>query len=183
MLHPARTLAAIALAAGLAACGGPAEQEPTETAASPAVAPAPEAAGTATVAGAPAAAPASASEAAAVPAPEASAPAPAAQPAAAPSAAKAPPASFAICRTCHAVEPGKNGVGPTLAGIVGSKAGDVAGYQFSPALKQSGIVWSRATLDQWLAGPIKMVPGTKMVINVSDPAKRKEIIDYLETLK
>jgi cytochrome c len=94
----------------------------------------------------------------------------------------APPA-FAVCRSCHSTQPGQNGIGPTLAGIVGSKAGDVPGYSFSPALKASGITWDRAALDTWLQGPMKMVPGTKMVIPVSDPAKRKAIIDYLETLK
>lgn len=105
---------------------------------------------------------------------------PAASPAVA--AAVQPPA-FAQCRSCHSVEPGKNGIGPTLHGIVGSKAGEVPGFAFSTPLKQSGITWDRATLDQWLAGPMKMVPGTRMVIAVTDPARRKEIIDYLETLK
>ena len=94
-----------------------------------------------------------------------------------------PPPSFTQCKVCHSVEPGKNGVGPTLFGIVGSKAGEVAGYNFSPALAKSGITWNRSTLDTWLAGPLKMVPGTKMVISQPDAAKRKEIIDYLETLK
>lgn len=94
----------------------------------------------------------------------------------------APPA-FMVCRSCHSTQAGQNGIGPTLAGIVGSKAGAAAGYNFSPALKGSGIVWDRASLDTWLQGPMKMVPGTKMVIPVSDPAKRKAIIDYLETLK
>lgn len=104
---------------------------------------------------------------------------------AAPSAptAPAPPVAFSQCRSCHSVEPGRNGIGPTLAGIVGTKAGEVPGFAFSPALKQSGITWDRATLEQWLAGPTKMVPGTRMVIGVSDPVRRKEIIDYLETLK
>jgi len=97
--------------------------------------------------------------------------------------AAAPPPAFAQCRSCHSVEPGKNGIGPTLAGIVGTKAGDVPGFAFSPALKQSGITWDRATLDQWLSGPMKMVPGTRMVISVPDPVRRKEIVDYLETLK
>lgn len=94
----------------------------------------------------------------------------------------APPA-FAVCRSCHSTQEGQNGIGPTLAGIVGSKAGAVPGYAFSPALKNSGITWDRASLDTWLQGPMKMVPGTKMVIPVSDPDKRKAIIDYLETLK
>lgn len=98
-------------------------------------------------------------------------------------AADTAPAAFAICRACHSVEAGRNGIGPTLHGIVGSKAGDVAGFPFSPALKQSGITWDRQSLDTWLQGPMKMVPGTRMVIAVPDPAKRKAIIDYLETQK
>lgn len=103
---------------------------------------------------------------------------------AAPSAvAAASPAEFAVCRSCHSPEKGQNGVGPSLFGIVGSKAGDVPGYAFSPALKASGIAWDRDKLDTWLQGPMKMVPGTKMVISVPDAAKRKAIIDYLETLK
>lgn len=94
----------------------------------------------------------------------------------------APPA-FATCRSCHSTEPGRNGIGPTLHGVMGAKAGEVPGYASSPALKGSGITWDRETLDTWLQGPMKMVPGTKMVLPVPDPAKRKAIIDYLETLK
>jgi cytochrome c len=108
-----------------------------------------------------------------------------AQPAPAQASAIADPAppAFAVCRSCHSTQAGQNGIGPSLAGIAGSKAGDVPGYAFSPALKNSGIVWDRAALDTWLQGPIKMVPGTKMVLPVADPARRKAIIDYLETLK
>ena len=74
-------------------------------------------------------------------------------------------------------------MGPSLFGIVGSKAGDVPDFTFSPALKASGIVWDRDKLDTWLQGPMKMVPGTRMVVNVPDAEARKAIIDYLETLK
>lgn len=115
--------------------------------------------------------------AAAAPSAEASGARPAAQ-----AQVAAAPAAFAVCRSCHSVEAERNGVGPTLAGIVGTTAGDVEGYNFSPALKQSGIVWNRETLDTWLQGPMKMVPGTKMVMTVPDEARRKAIIDYLETL-
>ncbi|SFF79352.1 cytochrome c [Novosphingobium sp. CF614] len=94
-----------------------------------------------------------------------------------------PPPAFATCRACHSVEPAKNGVGPTLFGIVGSKAGEVPGYAFSPALKASGITWDRASLDTWLQGPMKMVPGTRMVIAVPNAEARKAIINYLETAK
>ncbi|WP_395392032.1 cytochrome C [Novosphingobium sp. BL-8A] len=111
----------------------------------------------------------------------ATSPEPVASPAVA--AADTAPPAFAICRSCHSVEAGRNGVGPTLHGIVGSKAGDVAGFPFSPALKQSGITWDRQSLDTWLQGPMKMVPGTRMVIAVPDAEKRKAIIDYLEKQK
>lgn len=94
-----------------------------------------------------------------------------------------PPVAFMQCRTCHSIEPGKTGIGPSLAGIMGKKAGSVAGYNFSAPLKASGIMWTRATLDQWLQGPMKMVPGTKMVTSVPNAEARKAIIDYLETVK
>lgn len=94
------------------------------------------------------------------------------------------PAAFAQCAACHAVEPGKHGIGPSLAGVYGTKAGEIAGYAFSEKLKASGLTWDDATLDQWLAGPMKMVPGTKMsYAGMSDAAKRKELIEYMKTLK
>lgn len=96
----------------------------------------------------------------------------------------APPQSFMQCISCHSVKPGVNGVGPSLAGIVGQKAAAVPGYAFSEPLKNAGLTWDPATLDKWLAGPMQMVPGTKMVFpGMPDAAKRKELIDYLATLK
>ena len=88
------------------------------------------------------------------------------------------------CRACHAVEPGRHGIGPSLAGIYGSKAGEIPGYMVSEALKSSVVVWNDATLDKWLQGPSKMVPGTKMVYaGMPDAAKRAEVIAYLKALK
>jgi cytochrome c len=98
-------------------------------------------------------------------------------------AAATPPPAFAICSSCHAVQPGRQGVGPSLAGVVGRKAASLPGYAYSDALKASGIVWDAKTLDTWLAGPMKMVPGTKMVIALPDPNGRKAVIEYLQTLK
>lgn len=98
--------------------------------------------------------------------------------------ADAAPAAFGICKSCHAVEKGKTLIGPSLYGIVGTKAGDVAGYSFSPALKGSRLVWDEATLDKWLENPMKLVPGTRMsYAGQADPEKRKAIIAYLKTLK
>lgn len=103
----------------------------------------------------------------------------------APSVADARPASFAMCSACHAVQGGSNGIGPSLAGVFGAKAGHLGdAYQYSDALKASGLVWDEATLDEWLISPSKKVPGTKMVYaGQPDPAKRKELIEYLKTLK
>lgn len=120
---------------------------------------------------------------AASPSPAAAAPAAGEGSATPVAAADAAPPAFAVCKACHTVEKGKNGMGPSLFGIVGSKAGDVPDFTFSPALKASGIVWDREKLDTWLQGPMKMVPGTRMVVNVPDAEARKAIIDYLETLK
>jgi cytochrome c len=94
------------------------------------------------------------------------------------------PAAFAQCSSCHSIRPGLNAVGPSLYAVVGRKAGSLADYAYSPALKASGKVWDEATLDTWLAGPMQDVPGTKMTYaGLADPAKRKEIIAYLKTLK
>ena len=95
-------------------------------------------------------------------------------------AAAVEPAAFAQCKACHSVEPGKNGIGPSLAGIFGEKAGLVPGFDFSDAMKNSGLTWNQATLDRYLADPRGVVPGTKMAFGgVADAAKRQAIIDYL----
>lgn len=99
-------------------------------------------------------------------------------------AADGKPAVFAQCATCHATEPGKYGVGPSLAGVYGTKSGEIAGYAFSDAMKKANLTWDDKTLDEYLTNPMKMVPGTKMTFaGLPDAAKRKEVIDYLKTLK
>lgn len=108
----------------------------------------------------------------------------AASPAASLSAAGAKPPAFAQCAACHSVEKGMHGVGPSLAGVFGTKAGDIPGYVFSDAMKGSGLVWDEKTLDTYLTNPMKVVPGTRMTYaGLSDPADRKAVIDYLKTLK
>ena len=83
------------------------------------------------------------------------------------------------CSSCHAVVPGAKAVlGPNLAGLVGRKAAATP-FAYSPALKASGVVWTKPNLDKFLAGPTKMVPGTRMVIAVSDAQQRAAILNYL----
>lgn len=70
---------------------------------------------------------------------------------------------FASCANCHAVGPGaRHGFGPHLNGLAGRKAGSLAGYAYSPAMKASGLVWTPATLTAYLRDPGGLVPGTKM---------------------
>jgi len=69
---------------------------------------------------------------------------------------------FRKCQACHSTEPGKNILGPSLAGVIGRKAGTEANYNYSPAMKQANIVWDANTIDQYLADPAKVVPGNKM---------------------
>ncbi len=81
------------------------------------------------------------------------------------------------CAMCHSGDPMAQG--PPLAGLVGRKAGAAPGFAYSPALKSSGLVWTRASLDRFLADPRKMVPGSAMPVHVADPAVRAAIVDYL----
>jgi nitrite reductase (NO-forming) len=69
---------------------------------------------------------------------------------------------FRKCQACHSLDAGKNGVGPSLANVVGEKAAAVPGYNFSPAMKASNLTWDAATLDAYLTDPQKVVPGNKM---------------------
>ncbi len=91
---------------------------------------------------------------------------------------------FAQCRVCHSVEPGKNGLGPSMHGVVGRKAATLAGFNYSPAMKASGFVWTDAKLNDYLRAPMKSVPGTKMAFaGIADDKRRADVIAYLDTLK
>jgi cytochrome c len=91
-------------------------------------------------------------------------------------------AAFASCAVCHNNVKGAGAkMGPNLHGIIGRKAGIGAGFGYSTALKESGITWTEAELDAYIAAPTKKVPGTKMVAGaVTDAEKRKAIIGYLK---
>lgn len=106
------------------------------------------------------------------------------QPAAASAAPVAPPAAFAACAACHSVVPDQRRMGPNLSGVAGRKAGSLQGYAYSPALKNSGLTWNAANLDRWIANPKATVAGNKMpYTGMQDAARRKQIVDYLMTLK
>ncbi len=88
---------------------------------------------------------------------------------------------YARCAGCHVLT-GPGFSGPALAGVVGRKAGTVAGFSFSPALAASGIVWTDQTLDAYLAAPAKDVAGTTMFFSLPDAKDRADVIAYMKTL-
>jgi len=89
---------------------------------------------------------------------------------------------FAVCRACHQIGPGaKIAVGPVLNGVVGRKAGTSEGFSYSPANRDSGIVWTPEELDKYLTNPQAVVPHTKMIFpGIKDEQKRRDVIAYLE---
>jgi alcohol dehydrogenase (cytochrome c) len=86
------------------------------------------------------------------------------------------------CSSCHTTEVGKNGFGPSLAGVLGRKAGSLAGFNFSPAMAQAGLIWDEKTLDLFLTSSTKEVPGTSMSVVLPNAMDRANVIAYLETL-
>ncbi len=87
---------------------------------------------------------------------------------------------FRKCQACHSLEPGKNGLGPSLAGLVGKKASSVANYNYSPAMKGSDLTWDVATLDAYLSDPQKLVPGNKMPFpGLKTENERNAVIAFL----
>jgi cytochrome c len=92
---------------------------------------------------------------------------------------------FQKCAGCHSVGPGAiNKTGPILNGIVGEKAGLVPGYDFSAAMKNSGVTWDAKTLAQYLRAPRAMIPGIKMTfVGLQRDADLANVIAYLKTFK
>ena len=82
------------------------------------------------------------------------------------------------CTGCHAIEADREG--PRLAGVFGRKAGSVAGFAYSPGLKNSGITWTDGTLERWLSDPDLVVKDNNMSIGVPKAEERRDLIAYLE---
>ena len=87
---------------------------------------------------------------------------------------------FADCAACHSLQEGVNNMGPSLHGLFNRKAGSLAYFRYSPAMKRSGIVWTAQTLDEFLTEPQKLVPANRMPYGgISEPAERADLIAYL----
>ncbi|WP_367120161.1 c-type cytochrome, partial [Phenylobacterium sp.] len=89
---------------------------------------------------------------------------------------------YAMCRSCHTYVPGgANLTGPNLWGTFDAKAGLVAGYNYSEALKTSGLVWDAATMDKWIENPRGLVEGTKMAyVGMKSAEDRAALVAWLK---
>jgi cytochrome c len=85
------------------------------------------------------------------------------------------------CSGCHAADSNKEG--PKLRGVYGRTAAAAVGFDYSDALKKSGIRWDAVSLDKWLSDPDAMVPDTDMAFRVADREERKAVIAYLKSLR
>ncbi|MGD0105324.1 MAG: c-type cytochrome [Rhodopila sp.] len=87
----------------------------------------------------------------------------------------------ARCAACHGLNPTRK-PGPPLTAVYGRRAGSVASYQYSAALKAAPITWNDATLDRWLRSPPAFIPGVNMQAQVDSEQDRQNLIAYLKSL-
>jgi cytochrome c len=86
---------------------------------------------------------------------------------------------YSRCQACHALAYDRTG--PRHCGLFGRRAGSVEGFPYSDAMRRSEIVWDEATLDRFLANPMKTVPGTAMgYAGVKNDQERADLIAYLK---
>lgn len=90
-------------------------------------------------------------------------------------------ARFKECAACHKLDAGANEVGPSLHGIFSRKAGELADFRYSPAMKRSGVLWTAETLDKYIADPQAFIPANRMpYAGMSNANDRADLIAYLQ---
>jgi cytochrome c len=89
--------------------------------------------------------------------------------------------SFLKCKACHQIGPeAKNAVGPIMNGIIGRKSGQIEGYNYSDANKNSGLTWDEATFKEYIKNPKAKIPGTKMVFaGINNETEITNLFAYL----
>ncbi len=92
---------------------------------------------------------------------------------------------FKRCKACHSLDADKHKSGPSLAGIIGRKAGSASGYSYSEAMQNSDVVWNAETLNAHLKDVRNFIPGNLMgkvyPAGVSKEDDRLALIEYLKT--
>ena len=88
------------------------------------------------------------------------------------------------CRTCHSVKEGDNRLGPNLYKIIGRKAGSLANYGYSAAMKDADFVWDKGKLDQFITDPDAVVRDNRMKPygGLASADTRAKVIAYLESV-
>jgi cytochrome c len=81
------------------------------------------------------------------------------------------------CTACHSLDHSR--IGPAHRGVFGRQVGQVAGFDYSPALRHSHVVWNAKSLDRWLTNPEAFIPGQKMGYAVPDSQDRADLIAFL----
>jgi cytochrome c len=84
------------------------------------------------------------------------------------------------CSGCHSLDADR--IGPRHRNVVGRTIASISQYDYSPALQQLGGTWTAVRLDQFLSGTQQMAPGSKMYLELDDPAQRRLIIAYLQSV-
>ena len=86
------------------------------------------------------------------------------------------------CAACHALEPGRNGTGPYLHGVVNRAKHTAQGYDYSDGLLATTGEWTPENISDFIANPRSYAPGTKMAYNgMRDIEDRANLIAYLAT--
>jgi cytochrome c len=88
---------------------------------------------------------------------------------------------FQECAACHRLVAGANEVGPSLYGVFMRKAGELADFRYSPAMKRSGVTWTPETIDKYIADPQAMIPANRMpYAGMASASDRADLIAYLQ---
>ena len=86
---------------------------------------------------------------------------------------------YSRCQGCHSIDVDR--VGPRHAGLFGRKAGSLADYNYSAAMRSADVVWDESTLDQFLTAPRQFIPGAKMPFaGIADAQERADLIAWLK---
>ncbi|MGB0747847.1 MAG: c-type cytochrome [Magnetospiraceae bacterium] len=91
---------------------------------------------------------------------------------------------FSRCKGCHSLDPSKNTFGPNLRGVYMRPAASLPRFQYSEALKGSGIVWNEENLRSWIAGNDVFVGGTRMRhVAIADALEQDYLLAFLKSFK
>ncbi len=81
------------------------------------------------------------------------------------------------CGGCHALD--HDQTGPRLRTVYGRKAGSIASFRYSAALKSARFTWDDVLLDKWLTDPDSLIPENEMDFSVPKADERAAIIRFL----